>query len=188
MNPIGDRMKARKTNPPQKKPSRKVQANKAASIPADERLNLWEHIFSKAKWGVAVSSQDGKTLAMMNPEFANMHGFTVEELTGKPLIDIYAPQARPALAGHIRIANENELYTFESLHTRKDGTTFPVQIDVTAVRDENDEFLYRVVNCQDITQRVLNEDKLNQLGHILESTLNEIFLFDADTFRFTLVN
>lgn len=50
-----------------------------------EKLRRWKQIFEHAQWGIAVSSQDGKTLELMNPAYATMHGFSVEELTGTPM-------------------------------------------------------------------------------------------------------
>jgi diguanylate cyclase (GGDEF)-like protein/PAS domain S-box-containing protein len=120
---------------------------------AEETLQQWRHIFEYAEWGVVTSDADGKTLALINPAFARMHGYTEEELIGRPIVDVFAPEARAELPGHIRIAHETGHHTFESRHIRKDGTVFPALIDVTVVKDEVGEVLYRVVNVQDITER-----------------------------------
>lgn len=129
---------------------------------AEEQLRGWAHVFEHAAWGIAKSSQDGKTLAMANPMFARMHGYEVGELVGVPIVDLFAPQARAEMWEQLRIAHEKGHHTFESEHLRKDKSTFPVQIDVTAVRDAEGSFLYRAVHVQDITERKRTEEALRE--------------------------
>ncbi len=129
---------------------------------AEEVLNQWAHIFEHAQWGVAVSSADEKTLAMINPAFASIHGYSVEELTGKPITAVYTPDSLAELPKHIRIAHEKGHHTFESNHLRKDGSAFPVLMDVTAVKDEQGQLAYRVVNCQDISELKQAERRLQE--------------------------
>jgi len=40
----------------------------------------------------------------------------------------------------------------------------------------------------DITEHKQIEDRLKSLGHILDHSMNEVFMFDADTFKFTYLN
>jgi PAS domain S-box-containing protein len=119
---------------------------------AGEELRRWEQIFQHAGWGVAMVDPAG-ALRAVNPAFAHMHGFAVEELIGKPLADTFAPEERLQLAEHTRIVREKGHYIYESNHIRKDGTRFPVLADVTVFRDERGEVLYHAANVQDITER-----------------------------------
>ncbi len=128
----------------------------------EKKLQRWEHIFQNAQWGVAIGGVENQVLELMNPAFARMHGYTVEELTGTPVVDIYAPEVRDKVKEQIRIVHEQGHYTFESRHIRKDGTVFPVLLDITAVRDEQGNVLYRVANTQDITVRKRLEEQLLQ--------------------------
>jgi PAS domain S-box-containing protein len=127
---------------------------------AEQSLHRWAHIFEHAEWGVAIGSADGRSLEMMNPAYAKMHGFTVEELAGLPIASVYAPGAAAELSALIRTANETGHAVIESTHVRKDGSTFPVLVDLTAVKDERGQLLYRVANVQDITDRKRAEDEL----------------------------
>ncbi len=148
-------------------------------IQAEESLRRWAHVFEHAEWGVAVSSADGTRIATLNPAFAKMHGCTVEELTGKPVVDVYAPERRADLAGHVQVAYETGHHTFESEHLRKDGTRFPVLVDVTAVKDDDGNILYRVVNVQDLSDRKKleenarrHQEELAYVGRV--STISEL--------------
>ncbi len=120
---------------------------------AEEESRRWTQVFRHAQWGVVLGDPTGQTLGLMNEAFARMHGYTVEELTGKPIGTVFAPEHRASLHEHIRLAHERGHYTWESVHVHRDGTTFPVLIDVTTVKDLGGQVLYRVVNVQDLTEQ-----------------------------------
>lgn len=58
---------------------------------ANEELKKWLHVFENAEWGVVVVSADTEIMEMINPAFAKMHGYTVEELSGQTIVNIFAP-------------------------------------------------------------------------------------------------
>ncbi|MCA1566758.1 MAG: response regulator [Acidobacteria bacterium] len=116
-------------------------------------MRRWEQIFRHAGWGVAMADPVAGTLRAVNPAYARMHGYAVEEMIGKPLADTFAPEERPLLAGHIRAVNEKGHHVYESTHIRKDGTRFPAVADVTVFKDERGEVIYSAANVQDITER-----------------------------------
>ncbi len=120
---------------------------------AEATLQKWVHVFEHVQVGVVTSSADGEKLDLMNEAFAVMHGYRIDELRGMRIADVFAPSERVRMKEHIRRANESGHATFESIHLRKDGSSFPVFIDVTAVMDERHAVLYRVVTVQDITER-----------------------------------
>ncbi len=115
-------------------------------------IQKWMQVFQEAGWGVAVGSADGTTLEMVNPAYARMHGYTVEELTGRPIMDAYAPESREELQERIRIAHQRGCAMFEARHLRKDGSTFPVLVDISTVRDASGNIVHRVVYTEDITE------------------------------------
>ncbi len=127
---------------------------------AERSLHRWAHIFENAEWGVAIGSADGRMLEMMNPAYARMHGYTIDELSHMPIDSVFAPGTAAELSALIRAANETGHAVIESTHVRKDGTFFPVLVDLTAVKDDQGQVLYRVANVQDITERQQAEAKL----------------------------
>lgn len=133
-----------------------------ARIKAEEALKRWAHIFEHAEWGVVVGNGEGRTLDLMNQAFARMHGYTVEELQGRPGRFLFPPEALAELPRQLKIAHEQGHHTFESEHIRKDGSVFPVQCDVTVVKNEEGRVLYQVVNVQDLTERKKLEGQLVQ--------------------------
>ena len=119
----------------------------------DERsLRRWAHIFEHAEMAVVVSAPDG-TIELVNPAAARMYGTSAERLVSKNIAHLYATQVRKQVARYSRRANTEDQVSFESKHTRQDGTVFDVQVTATAVRDAQGEVSYRVANIEDITER-----------------------------------
>jgi PAS domain S-box-containing protein len=137
---------------------------------SEEYLLKWEHLFEHVAWGVVVFGSPGLLIRAVNPAYARIHGYTVEELAGRPLSYTIAPEARPKLERNLKLADENGHYIYESLHLRKDGTTFPVLIDFTALKDDGGNVLLRWGNCQDVSdqkrleQRLRETQKVESLG------------------------
>ncbi len=150
-----------------------TQGSVAERKQAELELRQWNHIFEHAEWGVVAGNPAGTRLQMMNPAFARMHGYSVEELTGRPILDVFAPDSRGDLPENIRMAHEKGHHLFEANHIRKDGSIFPTVVDVTAVKDETGQILYRVINLQDITERKQAEEALRKAHEELETRVEE---------------
>jgi len=136
-------------------------------------LRRWEAIFAHAGWGVALANPDNYRLDAVNPAFAEMHGWTVEELTGKSLAETLAPEWRPMLEELARVTDELGHNVYESEHIRKDGTRFPVLTDAVACKDPDGRVLYRAANFQDITERKRVEAERQQATERLTLLLRE---------------
>lgn len=139
----------------------------------ESQVERWGHVFKHAGWGMTIGSADGTTLELMNPAFAEMHGYRVKELTGRPIVDVLAPEVRDQWPEHIRMTHAHLRVGFESLHLRKDGGVFPVWIDITAVKDAHGTVLYRAMNVLDISERKESERRLRELSAHMESVREE---------------
>lgn len=117
-------------------------------------LRRWADIFRHAQWGVAIQSADGQNFESMNPEFARMYGFEVEELEGAAISDFFPRECCQIPRGC------NDLRVWEAEHVRRDGSVFPVLINVTEVTDDKGTPAYRVVNVQDTTRLKETEQAL----------------------------
>jgi len=127
---------------------------------AVENLRKWAYIFEYADWGVGIVGAEGKTLVLMNPAFARMHGYTEEELIGRPITEVFTSEYQDEMPEQIWMADEKNHHIIESKDIRKDGTVFPVQIDVTVVKDKEGRVQFRAFHIQDITIRKQAEELL----------------------------
>jgi two-component system sensor histidine kinase UhpB len=143
--------------------NRDVQARRVA----EEKLRKWADIFEHVDWGVVVADPDGR-ISMMNPAFASSRGYTVDDLVGRPVVDLFAqPFCREQVPEYIRIANEKGHHVFESRHVRKDGSVFPIKAYVTSVKDDQGRVLYHVAHVKDITEDKRAEDALRKSESLL---------------------
>ena len=109
---------------------------------------MWTRVFEQADVPIALYTPDGRITAA-NAAFARARGFTPAELIGEH-VDRLLPQDERARV-HAGIALNEDHRTVESVHQRRDGSTFPVFADVTAIRDEAGNMMARVGFFTDLT-------------------------------------
>lgn len=155
----------------------------------------WQHLFDHTEWGVIVCNVETAQIDLMNPAFARMHGYSLEELAGRPITEIFSEKGSTNLFHNICKTHERGHYSWESWHLRKDGSRFPVQLDATAVKNEAGQVLFHVVNVQDITARRQAEDILRKsearlraqtqgmLGSWVLNVSNRTLEFSAENYR-----
>ncbi len=79
-----------------------------------------------------------------------------------------------------------EWQEFETVQIRKDGSTYPVRTQLQLLKTKHQPVFVAVV--QDLTELRAERSRSDQLGAILDRSLNEIYMFDADSLRFVQAN
>lgn len=125
---------------------------------AEEAILRYETIFQQAGWGMVIADPVSQIMTHVNPAFAEMHGYDVNEMIGMNLADTIAKPLKDDLSVHVRTVHEHGHYTYESQHVRKDGTVFPCLTDVTAYKDSDGRVLFRAATFEDITKRKQAEE------------------------------
>lgn len=141
---------------------------------AESKARQWESVFNKASWAVAVTDPVDDRFKAVNPAFAALHCFTVEDLLGRSLADVCAPQGRAELLTHLQTAHQRTDYVYESLHVRRDGTRFPCVTHMTALKDAHGKIQLYAATFEDITERKQNESRLRASLKEKEILLKEI--------------
>jgi PAS domain S-box-containing protein len=129
-------------------------------IEAGLELQRWARIFEHAGWGVAIITADG-LIESLNPAFAAMHGWTVDELRGKPMVDL-APPGRHEFPRMNPAFDERGHQIWETERMRRNGMVFPALIDATAIKNAEGQVIYYAVNVQDLTERRRAEEQVRQ--------------------------
>jgi len=132
------------------------------SMRTREQAERWQHVFERAAFGMAISQVSDNTLVSVNPAFASQRGYTQEELQGKPVALLFPPEWRADLLKRLVALEDVGHGTFESMHLRKDGSTFPVILDLTILKDAAGKPVSRVAYALDISDRKLAEQKLHE--------------------------
>ncbi len=129
-------------------------------VQAGRELQRWARIFEHAGWGVAIVNADG-TIETVNPAFASLHGWTVDELRGRPMADL-SPAAPNEFPRMNPTFDERGHQIWESERVRRNGAVFPALIDATAVKDADGSVICYAVNVQDLTERRRAEEQIRQ--------------------------
>jgi PAS domain S-box-containing protein len=145
------------------------------------------HFLDAAPDAMVIVDQQGN-IVLVNKQTECLFGYSREQLIGQP-VEVLLPQRfrdrhphhreRFSNAPRIRpMGQGTELYG-----QREDGTEFPVEISLSPIQSEQGSFVASAI--RDATARRQLE---RSLTGILESSLNEIYIFDADSLRFIQVN
>jgi len=125
-----------------------------------------------------------------NKAAEKIFGFTEEEAIGRHAAGLIVPESVKEIVdkvwqdlldqqGGTRSINEN---------ITKDNKSIMCDWYNTPLIDENGKTLGVASLVLDITERKRAEQSAQDLAHIVERSLNEIYIFDAETFRFVQVN
>jgi PAS domain S-box-containing protein len=125
---------------------------------------------------LVIGTEASRLIEVCNPAFARMYGYTPDEMVGMPVSACYAPSFRDRVNGYIDQAHSTGHAAFTADHIRRDGTEFPVEVDMTAVKDEDGRVLYRIVNVTDITDRRRTESERDATLSALEASESRLRL------------
>jgi PAS domain S-box-containing protein len=100
------------------------------------------------------------------------HGYTREEIIGKPITFLDEESGKEQVMERVNKLLSNQKLTFETKHSRKDGSTIDVEVSIKKVKVGSKNLLVSVE--RDITERKKNEDTLRQERGMLESVTKNI--------------
>ncbi len=109
----------------------------------------------------------------------------LDELTPLDLKPEFTQESFETLIAPLRRGEQDQI-NFETVHKRKDGTTYPVAVRLQLMAQESPPVF--VAFIEDITERLQAEAMRSRLGRIIEHSLNEIYVVDAESLRFVEVN
>ncbi|MCP4993014.1 MAG: PAS domain S-box protein, partial [Gammaproteobacteria bacterium] len=133
---------------------------------AEEELRRLSSAVEQAGDGIAIVDMEGNAL-FINQAWADMHGYTSEELVGKHLAMFHTEEQ---LANDVIPFNElvmkNGSNSGEVGHLRKDGSTFPTMMTSTIHRDNYGNPVGLIGTARDITEQ-------KQTQQIIEDNLQQ---------------
>ena len=140
---------------------------------AEAVARRWQRVFEQAELAIALSNSAAGTFQTVNESFARERGYTVSELAGGPISKLFPARAQAGMRDSVAIADRDGHFSFESEHQRKDGTCFPVRIDLTVIRNDEGDSVSRVAFVQDLTTQKRAEQEIRQLNAELEKRVRE---------------
>jgi len=143
----------------------------------EEALKLSQFIIDKASLGIFRGSDDARILAV-NDYWARTLGYTPEELCSLSFFDI-DPNLTPEFwRAHRKKIAATGSHTFESVHRRKDGTEFPVEVAVNYFKYGDKEFSCSFAT--DISERKCKDEALRFTQFAIDKTIDQAFWVTED--------
>ncbi|MGI0483864.1 PAS domain S-box protein [Pantanalinema rosaneae CENA516] len=159
------------------------QASEAPSLPAADDLRVLTAALSACANSIVITDRQG-TIQWVNPAFANLTGYTVEEAIGKNPKDLvnsgkhdrrfFQQLWDTILAGRV--------WHGEITNRRKDGSLYVEEMTITPVLNEQGEISHFIAIKQDISDRQKTETTLREneanLTALIENTDGSIWSVD----------
>lgn len=169
-----------------------VTARKRAERALRDSERRYRDLFSNAPVGIYRTTSDG-LIYMCNDALVSMLGYSsFEELTGQDLDSEGCGPIYQREAFRAQIERDGEARGIESVWKRRDNSVLFVRENAKVVRDPSGRILYFEGTVEDITERRLAEERLQQSEARLRSLIDNapygIFRCDSLSQRFLTVN
>ncbi len=129
-----------------------------------------EYLMKHASDAILLADEHDRVVEA-NERMASRYGYPLTELPGMHLAQFRAPSAREGFAqDSARVFREGKA-VFETLHQRRDGSTFPVEISSNVIELEGRR--YKLGILRDITERKAHEREIERLTR-LYATLSQV--------------
>lgn len=148
-----------------------ITAMEQARIALADSERKFRSLFEQAPVGINLVALDGKPF-LVNFASERLLGYTREELCSTPYTHWTHPDdvaGSQQLAQQLHASGADHL-AMEKRYVRKNGEIVWAHTTVSAVRNEQGEINYRIAIIQDISQRKLTEQTLNENRERLELT------------------
>lgn len=146
-----------------------------------ELLERYELVAREGRDIILFMRQEDGRILEANPAAVLAYGYTREELLALTIHQLRAPETRNVAPTQMEQASSNGIL-FETAHVRKDGSSFPVEVNSRGARIGGVRLLISFV--RDITERNAVQESLRQqmatLQGVLDVTNESIWLFEPD--------
>jgi PAS domain S-box-containing protein len=132
-------------------------------------------LFERARDAIIILDLEGDNVGRIvaaNPVAEELHGYGPGELRGIHVSDLDTPESAASIPKRVDLILKGEWVREETMHRRKDGSVFPVEIRASLV--EIGGHKYALAIDRDITDRKMAEESLAGTIDELERTNREI--------------
>ena len=146
----------------------------------ETRLKLLATVFANTREGIIIVD-DHRTIIEANDAASNITGFSREHLIGQPANCTHAPGQPPSLYREIRQSLDTSgHWRGEMTGLRSDGSTYPVHVSTSVVRDAYGRITHTVGVFSDITTLKETQARLEHQAYFdaLTGLPNRVLLLD----------
>jgi PAS domain S-box-containing protein len=170
-----------------KNPASKSDPQPAVSpeLPADITSRLVLAI-EQGPEGIAVVDMNGD-IEYVNNAFAQMHGYTPDELSGKNLATFHTAEQIPAVNAANQQIKETGEFVGEIWHVRRDGSVFPTRMHNSLIKNDDGEAVGLLGTLRDISEMKQAEMELarsQERFRLAAQTISDlVYEWDIETNR-----
>ncbi len=136
-----------------------LEAQESERKRGEEEIKKFKIIADNAAYGVSIGDMEGR-LIYVNESYAQMHGYTVDELIGQNIFTLYPDDQLEFIKKRRERIMETGSAIGELIRKRKDGTIFPTLATATLIKDDEERPLYIASSHFDLTERKQVEEVL----------------------------
>ncbi len=126
-----------------------ITEKKASERLLQEESERWQRLFEQSSDGIVILDETAKVVSA-NRRFADMLGYAPEEIDGLHAWDWDARFSKEEIQEMARSIDDAG-HHFETLHRRKDGTTFPVELSNSRTLYRGKKLIFCI--CRDLSDR-----------------------------------
>ena len=161
--------------------SKEIAGHRQALDELERSERRYRGLLEHAADAIFIADSSGKVLEA-NRSACDMSGYSYEELLRMSARDLFSPEELAARPMRFPEVLAGRTVVMERPLLRGDGTTLPVEVSVKLIGDRLQAIM------RDISERKRAEALTTRLGRMLDCSSNEIYVLDASTFRFVMVN
>ena len=139
-----------------------------------------DHLSKYANDIIILLDEEGK-IVNFNDRALEAYGYSAREFAELYIFDLHTFDSALQAAGDLKKLQEAGATRFESMHVRRQGTTFPVEYSMRMVIIGGNKFYQTII--RDISERKQAEEEMfrqkNLLRQVIDSDPNLIFVKDA---------
>ena len=147
---------------------RALEEEVAAHRRAEQELEHYRLLAANTRDIMLFMRPDGRIVEANQAAIA-AYGYSEDELRQKTLFDLRDPDTRPEIAGQMQQAEQAGIF-FETVHRRRDGTTFAVEVGARGAVIGGERLLVSVV--RDVSERRRAEESLRHSEELFRTMAN----------------
>ncbi len=150
-------------------------------LASDDTLgrNRYEMLLQLSRDVILFIRRSDTRIVDFNSAALKAYGYSRDELLSLNIGDLRAPQTISLTPAQLNQADQSGIL-FETIHRRKDGTLFPVEVSSVGTEIESERILISIV--RDITARKKTQGELAEANRLLRMTIDAIpdLMFEVD--------